>query len=152
MTTHTAPYSDFLRHPRKVLPAVEGGGQATLERRDGPNLVLMLEHRFLAACEGTGLAARMLRDMIKRQPDLVADVLADELPWVMWLPKADRAMCLKELVDNLWACSDAETFAPFVQALTEWRHTAEVWADPELAKRLRAPSDGEGPELVRPGP
>jgi hypothetical protein len=149
MTTH--PYSDFLRQPRKVLPAVEGGGQATLERRDGPNLVLMLEHRFLAACEGTGLAARMMRDMIRRDPGLVADVLAEELPWVTWLPEDDRKTCLKELVDNLWASSDAETFTPFVQVMTEWRHTAEVWADPELGNRLRAPADGEGPELVRPG-
>ncbi|MGH3884449.1 MAG: hypothetical protein ACRDRC_13770 [Pseudonocardiaceae bacterium] len=60
-----------------------------------------------------------------------------------------RAFVL-ELVDTLRAADTLANVAPVVQVITEWRNTAEVHADPELAARIRQGDDDYGvvPELA----
>ncbi|MEV6348424.1 hypothetical protein [Actinoplanes sp. NPDC051851] len=39
---------------------------------------------------------------------------------------------------------------PFARNLASWRSTAEAWSDPQLARELQGPFDGDGPTLDRP--
>lgn len=49
--------------------------------------------------------------------------------WVGHLPETAHAEMARE-------CSQARDIPALTQLLTEWRHTAEVYADPELVRRL----------------
>jgi hypothetical protein len=80
---------------------------------------------------------------------LVIDVVPEAFPWVRYLPTEDVRAFVLELVDTLRAADALENFAPVVQVIIEWRHTAEVHADPELAARIRH-SDGDHGAVPEP--
>ncbi|WP_246842825.1 hypothetical protein [Allokutzneria sp. NRRL B-24872] len=64
--------------------------------------------------------------------DLVTDVLPRVFPWVRFLPKVDMRAFVVELVDVMEAAASLGNPAPVSQLIAEWRHTAEVHADPRL--------------------
>jgi hypothetical protein len=146
MSTKVFPYSSFLRGPSDVLPSLEEG-DVVLERRDDESLVVTRRDRYEARLFGMGVATRVLVHLVKEDPERAARLISDELPWLIWLPEDERASCVQELVANLAAGADTGTVEPFARAIREWRDTAEVWADPELADRFRAGFLGDGPEL-----
>ena len=86
-----------------------------------------------------------------RLPDVAATspkkVLAEELPWLSWLPADERATCVRELLADLVAGADTGLLTPFARNLASWRSTAEVWAYPRLARELQGPFDGDGPVI-----
>jgi hypothetical protein len=83
---------------------------------------------------------------------LAEEVFAEELPWLKWLPPEARSECVVELLDHLLAGADTGLLLPFARALREWKSTAEIYSDPELAERLRGPFATEtAEELARPG-
>ena len=149
MAVNTIPYSAFLRGPSSVLPALEEG-DVVLERRDGDDVVLSGAARFEARQEGMVFASRVLRHLARTEPAQAADLMAEELPWLRWLPESQRANCVAELLGDLAAGADTGSLEPFGRTLAAWRSTAEVWADPELAKRLLTDHPGDGPEISRP--
>lgn len=57
------------------------------------------------------------------------DEMLRELSWVTFLPEADRRSFATEVMDTL----RTRGFSELAQLLNEWRETAEVWADPNLA-------------------
>jgi hypothetical protein len=149
MKTTTFPYSAFLRGPSDVLPQLEEG-DVLLERRDDENLVLTRYARFAARQEGMTLAARLLGDAVRDRAEMVVGLLRQELPWIRWLPEAEQAQCAGELIGELAAGADTGVLEPFARALAAWRSTAEVWSDPDLARRLQGPFAGDGDEIPRP--
>jgi hypothetical protein len=146
MSTKVFPYSSFLRGPSEVLPSLEEG-DVVLERRDDESLVVTRHDRYEARLFGMGVATRVLVHLVNEDPDRAVRLIADEMPWLIWLPEDERATCVQELVANLAAGADTGTLEPFARAVREWRDTAEVWADPELANRFRTGFPGDGPEL-----
>lgn len=142
-------YSAFLRGPSTVLPAVELA-DIVLERRDGTDLVLSTVTRAAALQEGLHVGSAALRGIARLHPDLLAAALRTELAWVAWLPEADQVACMRELTDDLAASVGTESFVRFHNDLTAWRHTAEVWADPDLAACLAADFDGDVGVVPRP--
>jgi hypothetical protein len=151
VTTQTFPYSAFLRGPSQVLPSL-ADADVILERRDEENLVLMRAERFEATATGLRIAARSLAILARRQRDLAEELLAEELPWLTWLPAEERLACVKELLADLVAGADTGLLTPFARNLASWRSTAQVWSDPNLARELQGPFDGEGPLIDRPLP
>lgn len=149
VTVLTFPYSTFLRGPSQVLPSL-ADADVILERRDEENLVLMRAERFEAAATGLRIAARSLAVLARRQRDLAEELLAEELPWLTWLPAAERLACVRELLADLVAGADTGLLTPFARNLTSWRSTAEVWSDPTLARELQGPFDGDGHVIDRP--
>jgi hypothetical protein len=145
----THPYSTFLRAPSQVLPDLEDG-DVLLERRDEQAIVVSRQDRYSAFMLGLEVSSRVFRSLVKIDPEHVASALAEEMPWLDWLPPHERLDCVNELLSNLGAGADTGTLEPFSRAVSEWRHTAEVWADPELAKRLSSRFAGDGPVLDRP--
>ncbi len=149
MGVQTFPYSVFLRGPSRVLPSLTDA-DVVLERRDEENLVLMRAERFDAVADGLRIAARSLATLARRDRGLAEELLAEELPWLTWLPEQERLACVRELLADLVAGADTGLLTPFARSLTSWRSTAEVWSDPTLARELHGPFDGTGPQLDRP--
>ncbi|MEV5836768.1 hypothetical protein [Nocardia sp. NPDC052112] len=143
MGTRTFPFSTLINKQTSVFPALEDA-DVILERRDAENLVLMRSERFEAMVKGLGLAARSLAIIARVNRSLAEEVFAEELPWLVWLPEQARPQCVKELLDHLLAGSETGLLLPFARALREWQSTAEIYSDPELARRLRGPFDTTG--------
>ncbi len=150
MKTLPVPYSNFLRGPNEVLRELQEA-DVVLERRDDENLVLMTYRRFAAREQGTALAAHLVADFARENPGSIEGLLEGGLPWLHWLPEGERALAVKEILQDLLAGASTGLYAPFAQTLVEWQDTAMVWSDPELAKRLTSSFAGDGPEIPRPG-
>jgi hypothetical protein len=130
------PFSDLVQHPTRVAAAVEQGGRVLLRRRNAPDLVLSRASELTELAGFTRLLARMLDRVPASQK---ATVVSEALPWARYLTSSGR----DDFVDNLPAvvrdCEELGTFAPLEIYIAEWRNTAAVLADPELAKSLGTP-------------
>ncbi|WP_406269647.1 hypothetical protein OH799_27040 [Nocardia sp. NBC_00881] len=151
MATKSFPFSDLIRKQTSVFPALDDA-DVILERRDAENLVLSRSERFEAKETAVRLLARTIAIIAKSNRSLAEEVFAEELPWLKWLPDTGRAEAAAELLDHLIAGADTGLFTPFARDLVAWQHTAEVYAQPELARRLTGPFDpSEFTEITRPG-
>lgn len=144
------PYSSFLRGPSQILPSLTDA-DVILERRDEENLILTRAERFEATATGLRFAARSLAILARRHREPAEEALAEELPWLTWLPEEERLTCVRELLADLMAGADTGLLIPFARNLASWRSTAEAWSDPELARELLGPFEGDGPAIDRPG-
>ena len=129
-------FSDLVQQPTRVASAVEEQGRVVLRRRNAPDLVLS------RASDLTELAgfARLLSRMVTHLPtDELAQTVAEALPWTRYLDDAERAEFVKDLPAVIQDCEDLGTFAPLEVYSTQWRDTAAILADPELADRLKSP-------------
>ncbi|WP_405143607.1 hypothetical protein OG589_38810 [Sphaerisporangium sp. NBC_01403] len=140
MTTRSFPFSTLINKQTSVFPALDDA-DVILERRDAENLVLMRSERFQAMTEGLRLAARSLSIIARSNRSVAEEAFSEELPWLKWLPAEARPECVTELLDHLLAGADTGLLVPFSRALREWMSTAEIYSDPELARRLRGPFD-----------
>lgn len=144
-----APYSSFLRGPAQVLRALEDA-DVVLERRDAESLVLTLVHRFEARNEGMAVAARAMHELFLSDPARADVTMMAAVPWLHWLPDGERRICIEQLIAGLDAGAATGNLEPFARALLAWKSTAEVWSDPELARRLTTALPGDGHEIERP--
>lgn len=79
------------------------------------------------------------------------DVTVGEVfPWVSFLPRQDHKTFVDELTRTLVAVSTIDNYAPVGRLLREWKATAEVHADPRLARRLRRRTDAGGDRIPVP--
>ena len=122
----------------------------TIERRGEAYLDLMRDEHFEAEAAGPGTPARFLVVPGGRNRGLAEDLLAGELPWLRWLPEAERGICLRELLADLLTGADTGLLLPFARNVASWRATAELWSDPQRARELQGPFPGDGPQLDRP--
>ncbi len=144
------PFSELLRQPGETTDRLNRVRAVRLKRRDAGDLVLMQADRAEAEGQVVDLTARLLAKVLERAPDLVRDLLPTILPWVRFLPPADVATMARELTKTAEAAAAVGNTAPLSQLLTEWRHTAEVHADPDLHAALTGrPLDDFGP-IPRP--
>lgn len=84
----------------------------------------------------TRLTIALMRPADGQSQDRLLEALPEVFGWTRFLPPADRRLFLTELSETLHAVEDLDNLAPVAQLITEWRHTAEVHADPELAAIL----------------
>jgi len=153
MSTAHATLSDLINKPRATLAPLTGSfvHRIHLRRRDDVDLVLTTEARYDQEQTVVRAATRLLAALVNHgQParDLVHAVLPDVFPWVRFLPDEDRVQFVAELVGTLRAADDFDNLGPAAQAIVEWKHTAEVHADPAVAAVLRR--DAEDGEAISP--
>ncbi|WP_405167517.1 hypothetical protein OG203_22090 [Nocardia sp. NBC_01499] len=151
MSSKTFPFSDLIRKQTSVFPALDDA-DVILERRDAENLVLSRSERFEAKETAIRLLARTIAIIAKTNRSLAEEVFSEELPWLKWLPETGRTEAVNELLDHLIAGADTGLFTPFARDLVAWQHTAEIYAQPELARHLTGTFEpGDFTEVVRPG-
>ena len=144
------PFSEFLRQPNDVVAEL-ADHDVLLRRRNAPSLRLSEADRDDERSEAFEALARLLRNMMVYSPAGLEQTVADVFPWATFLPKRDRVAFVDELTTTLMAVADMDNFAPVGQLLREWKATAEIHADPKLARRLRRSIDADGDAVTIPG-
>ncbi len=76
--------------------------------------------------------------------------LERKLAWVDLMPERDRRLFAEEMFQLMAEAAETDDLAPVEQALREWRVTAEIYLDSELAKRLTEPRSAYGERVPRP--
>lgn len=150
MPVESVPFSELLRQPAETAERLSRTRAVRLRRRDAADLVLMSADRAAAEGEVVNLTARLLASVVRRDPALVREALPTVLPWVRFLPPEDREQMATEFVETAEAAAAVGNTAALSQLLTEWRHSAEVHADPDLHRVLAAPSSDDFGAVPRP--
>ncbi|GIJ21121.1 hypothetical protein [Micromonospora lutea] len=146
MPLESVPFSELLRQPAETAERLTRARAVRLRRRDAADLVLMSADRAAAEGEVVDLTARLLASVVRRDPTAVREVLPTVLPWVRFLPPEDVDQMADEFVATAEAAAAVGNTVAVSQLLSEWRHTAEIHADPDLHRILAAPSsDDFGP-------
>jgi len=118
----------------------------------GATLLAVLEsHPEQGAVLVRGLA-QTLRVVASLHPMVLSATVQEAFPWVSLLSRAERCAFEVSLVTQLLAVEDLESFQEVQQLVVEWRGTAAVHADPELAAELQRPLDGveDGRSVPKP--
>jgi hypothetical protein len=129
-------FSDLLRHPNDVAADLDTG-DVLLRRRDEPDLLLGLAERDAERAAMFRALAVTFRSLATRMPSALEEAVLDAFAWTEFLPLKDRHAFLEEFSRTLIASADMDTYERLVRVVREWRATAEVHAQPSLAKRLR---------------
>jgi hypothetical protein len=142
-------FSDLLRHPKDVTSEVEDS-DVLLRRRDEPDLRLSRADREAERTEAFSAMARAFRNLAFHSPGALGDALSDAFGWLEFLPAADRRLFADEFARVVTAAAELDNYGPLGQLVREWRATAEVHADPKLARRLRRPVEAGGDPVPAP--
>ncbi len=137
------PFSDLLRYPKQVTEDLEDS-DVLLRRRDEPDVRLSLADRDADRARALVALGRTLRNLAVHNPGPLAEALAEALPWLEFLPPGDRNLFAEEFSRVIAASAELDNYAALSQLLGEWRATAEVHADPRLARRLKRPLQADG--------
>jgi len=137
--TRDHTFTELLRSPRAVVADLDDC-DVVVHRRDGDDFVIHSLTRHLDEAGGAALVAAMLRGAAPA-PAALARALHEVLPWIRFLPDDARAEFASELFETVHAAASLGSFAPVSVVVAQWRHTAEVWADPALLRALRSPID-----------
>jgi hypothetical protein len=148
------PFTELIQHPAKTAALLAGLRALRLRRRGAADLVLMSADRAQQEGEVVDVAARLLAGVLASSggAELVRQVLPTALPWVRFLPTAAAGELATEFVATAHAAAAVDNMAPVAQLLAEWRHTAEVYADPELHAALTRAHEGDHGPVTVPGP
>ena len=149
LAEHT--FTHMLRNSGEVLAEVEHR-DVVLRRRDGEDLFLGLRSREESVRDALGILARLLL-AASVDPDTrqcVAGALSASLPWTTFLPDDEREEFFGALTATVAACVDVDTFEPLAHLIEGWRATAEIYANPAMAKVLSVPRSGPPVKIKRP--
>jgi hypothetical protein len=147
MTTVAAEanLSDLLNKPKATLARLAGSSRLLLHRRDAEDLVLTTAERAAADTAVVRDTTRLFHEMMRKDPMVMAlavQVLPSVFPWVRHLPEAAREEFAAEWLGTLSAAGDLGNNAAVETVVAAWRHTAEIYADPELFAILTRDLDG----------
>jgi hypothetical protein len=135
-TSVSVPFSELLRQPTETTGRLAQVRSVRLSRRDAEDLVLMNAERADAESQAIDATGRLLAVLVRLHPHLVAELLPAVLPWSRFLPAGDVEQLATEFVATTEAAGSTGNLAPIAQLLTEWRHTAEIHADPDLHRAV----------------
>ena len=143
------PFSEFLRRPNEVVAELVER-DVLLRRRNAPALRLSRADRHDGRSDAFEACARLLRNVAVHSPAALRAALGDAFAWTEFLPRQDREMFAEELIPMLLAAVSVDNYEPVSQLVREWKATAEIHADPELARRLLEPLEATGDPVPAP--
>ncbi|WP_244178644.1 hypothetical protein [Streptomyces rubellomurinus] len=83
---------------------------------------------------------------------VLRQALPEALPWITFLPDGDVETLLAELVDTARGAVALDNLAPIALLLAQWKHSAEVYADPALLAILTREPEGDLGPVPLPKP
>jgi len=150
METVERQFSELLRNLNEVVAELDKH-DVLLKRPGAASLHLNLAARDQGCAEAVLILAHRLRVIAIQAPESIAHALTDGFPWAACLPEPDRRAFSAELTQALVASADLGSFDEIRQLLREWRATAAIHADPELAASLLKPiTDVDGRPVAKP--
>jgi hypothetical protein len=147
------PFSELLHHPAATAERLKAVRALRLRRRDTGDLALMRIEQLERDESVVEFAARLLAGLVRSEHvDVIRRLLPDALPWVTFLPESDFDAFVTDLVAVAQGASALGNLAPVAVLLTQWKHSAEVYADPVLYETLTSEPEGDlGPVPVPVG-
>lgn len=144
------PFSDLLHRPAATAGLLENVRALRLRRRDAGDLALMRVEQLDAEGMVVDFTAHLLAVLARRLgAATMRGVLLDALPWVTFLPDDAVDQFAAELVEVAQGAAALDNLAPLATLLVQWRHSAEIYADPALLAILTREHDGDfGPATV----
>jgi hypothetical protein len=143
------PFTGLRRRPNDVTRDVEDG-DVVLRRRESPDLRLSRADREADRTTAFAALARALRNLAVHTPTAFEEAVGEAISWVEFLPAAERRAFVDEFSRLAVAAAELDPYSELTQVLQEWRATAEIHADPRLARRLRRPISADGDHVGRP--
>jgi hypothetical protein len=147
------PFTELIQQPTRTTGRLTGAKGLRLRRRDAEDLVLMSAGRAQQDGEVIDLTARLLAGLINERGGqaVIRRALPTALPWTRFLPTEAVDELITEFVGMIGAAASVNNMAPVTQLLAEWRHTAEIYADPELHTALTRAHEGDYGAVPAPG-
>jgi hypothetical protein len=137
-------FTDLLQRPTETIDKLKASRRRALRvhrRGTEDDLVLTTAARSAQDDQLVEVATRLLRaimsDPVVRSSHLL-DLVPQVFPWLRFLPSGDRIEFVRELIAVMDASKDVDSPGPVLQLITEWRNTAQIYADPELLEILRS--------------
>lgn len=154
MASEDLPFTEFIQRPTAATGRLATVRALRLRRRDADDLVVMSAARAEREREVIELTARLLSSVAHHPSGhaLLQELLPEVLPWARFLPAGDRHILVQEFIDVTEAAAAVDNVSPIAQLLVEWRHTAEVHADPELHALLSTPRGEDHGPVLPPDP
>lgn len=151
MAYEEVPFSELLHHPAATARRLDDVRALRLRRRDASDLALMRVDQMERDSVVVDFATRMLAGLVRTgNTAALREALPDALPWTTFLPPEDIDTFFAELIETARGAMALNTLAPIAVLLAQWRHTAEIHADPELRARLTREPDGDLGPVPRP--
>lgn len=143
------PFSELLHHPAATTRRPDAVRALLLRRRDAGDLALMRVDQMERDASVVDFTSRPLAGLVRTENiEALRQALPEALPWSTFLPAEDVDTLLAELVDTARGAVALDNLAPIALLLTQWRHSAEIYAYPAplaiLARLTREPEEDLG--------
>ncbi|WP_433511043.1 hypothetical protein ACQP2T_45385 [Nonomuraea sp. CA-143628] len=147
------PFSELLHHPAATTRRLDAVRALRLRRRDAGDLALMRVDQMERDATVVDFTSRLLAGLVRTENiEALRQALPEALPWSTFLPAEDVDTFLTELVDTARGAVALDNLAPIALLLAQWRHSAEIYADPALLAILtREPEGDPRPRPHAPG-
>jgi len=147
------PFSDLLHRPAATAGMLDNVRALRLRRRDADDLALMRVSQLESDGLVVDFAAHILAVIVRRFGiATLREVLPDALPWAKFLPESDLDLFAHEVVEVAQGAAALDNLAPLATLLIQWRHSAEIYADPALLAILTSEPDGDFGPVIPPDP
>ncbi|WP_261555911.1 hypothetical protein [Frankia tisae] len=145
------PFSELLHHPAATTRRLDEVRALRLRRRGTGDLALMRVDQLEQDAVVVDFATRMLAGLVHTgNAAALRQALPDALPWTTFLPPEDVDTFFTELIGTARGAMALNTLAPIAILLAQWRHSAEIHADPALHALLTREPDGDLGPVSRP--
>lgn len=142
-------FSELIQRPTETVDKLKSSRSRALRvnrRGNEEDLILTTAARATQDGELVEVATRLLRavmtDPVVRSKYLMS-ILPQVFPWIRFLIPEDQTTFVQELIATMDASDEVGSPAPVLQVIAEWRHTAQIYADPELLELLRSQTVGD---------
>lgn len=146
------PFSEFLHQPAATAARLDAVRAIRLRRRGSADLALVRADQTDRDATVIDFTSRLLAGLARSgESEAIRRVLSEALPWSAFLPERDRDLLLSELIEVAQGSASLRNLGPIAVLLEQWRHSAEIHADPELYKQLTAEPGGDFGSVAKPG-
>ncbi|WP_370132152.1 hypothetical protein [Streptacidiphilus sp. EB103A] len=123
-----------------------------LRRRDAGDLALMRVDQMESDASVVDFTSRLLAGLVRTENiAALRQALPEALPWSTFLPVEDVEILLADLVTTARGAVSLDNLTPIALLLTQWKHSAEVYADPALLAILTREPEGDLGPVPMPG-
>ncbi|MCZ7414863.1 MULTISPECIES: prevent-host-death family protein [unclassified Streptomyces] len=145
MTTPTVPFSDLSKHSKRVAETVERAQRVRVTRRDGEGLYLTTERHDQQREETADVTSRLFTALMSHDEGARAVLMSlpSVFPWVRHLSAEEVREFVVDLIDATRDAVELDVHTNVHRVVTEWRATARILADPDLAAQLTTPLPDE---------
>jgi hypothetical protein len=145
------PFSEFLHQPAATAARLDAVRAIRLRRRGADDLALVRADQTDRDATVIDFTSRLLAGLARAgESEAIRRVLPEALPWSAFLPERDRDLLLTELIEVAQGSASLRNLGPIAVLLEQWRHSAEIYADPETFTQSTAMPEGDFGPVPRP--